>query len=325
MWFGSPSRFEKASPRPLPSVPRSSPSLDAHIGEGTVAVVAIENVGGAVVERGMTVGTHPGLGVPAPDFFFHRQIVDDIEIEIAVAVGIEEAGRGPPGPVADSGRFGHVLERRVAAIAQQGVAADVADVEVGIAVAVVVAPGYSHAVAAVLAAAVLSADEMSGRGLEEESVSDVAVVGVGALHEVEVEPVVAVEIDDRDAGPHVLAHPLLTDSEVSVAEVDSELRRGIAEQRRLVGAGCGADRPEHQQEEGDGNRSQGSHGGSFRASTTTVRSDARSPAGRRPRRCAPPVRAHRRRRAGAPERRRPLRSPSRTRGSPQRAGPDDSG
>ena len=52
------------------------------------------------------------------------------------------------------------------------------------------------------------------------------------LNEVEIEPAVAVEVGERDSGPHVFRHVLLASAEVAVSKRDAELFGGVVEVRR---------------------------------------------------------------------------------------------
>jgi hypothetical protein len=66
-------------------------------------------------------------------------VARDVEVEIAVGVGVEERAARAPAGGRDTGRRGHVLEGAVALVAKEEVGAPVRDVEVERAVAVVVA------------------------------------------------------------------------------------------------------------------------------------------------------------------------------------------
>ena len=70
------------------------PRRSRDVGEGAVAVVAVEDVGA---------------------------VVQDVEIEIAVAVVVGRGGAHAVAPVADAGLLGDVGERAVAVVAVEGV------------------------------------------------------------------------------------------------------------------------------------------------------------------------------------------------------------
>ena len=72
-------------------------------------------------------------------------VAGDVEIQIAVAVGVEERAARAPAAGGHSGAGGHVLERAVAAVAEQGVRAPVRDVEIETAVAVEIADARAAA------------------------------------------------------------------------------------------------------------------------------------------------------------------------------------
>ena len=77
-------------------------------------------------------------------------VVGDVQVQVAVAVDVQKAGPGADLlAVADAGRGGHVGERAVAVVAVQHVRAEVAHVEVRVAVVVVVADGDAQPVAGV--------------------------------------------------------------------------------------------------------------------------------------------------------------------------------
>ena len=68
-----------------------------------------------------------------------------VEVEVAVAVRIEEGGTRVPAGRLDPGVSGHVLEPAVAEVAIEHVAAEVGDEEIGPAVPVVVGHGHARA------------------------------------------------------------------------------------------------------------------------------------------------------------------------------------
>ncbi len=94
--------------------------------------------------------TAPGLG----GFHFVRefQVVPDEQVEIAVAVEVEESASGPQLRRIARRRGGggrHVAEGAVAVVVQQHVGAETADVDVRETVVVVVADGSTHDVAGI--------------------------------------------------------------------------------------------------------------------------------------------------------------------------------
>src|SRR5262249_7458313 len=132
------------------------------------------------------------------------------QIEAAVAIVVEERAAGPPARpraarVLESRRLRHVLERSVAAVAIETVLAEVADEEIVVAVAIVVADARALAPAA-------GAEPGAGRDVLERAVTLVAIQMIGrrlvrrksferrAVDEEQVEPPVFVVVDERDAG-----------------------------------------------------------------------------------------------------------------------------
>ena len=71
-------------------------------------------------------------------------IVDDHQIDKAVAVVVAECGARGPAPVGNAGLCGHVGKRAIAIIAIENVAAQTGDVEIGPAVVVVIADRSAH-------------------------------------------------------------------------------------------------------------------------------------------------------------------------------------
>ncbi len=134
----------------------------------------------------------------------------DVEIEVAVAVEVGKRRRGRPVAVAAQARAGrHVLERAVSLVAIKGIRPPAGDEEVGPAVVVVVADGDSVAVAPAH-----RGDARPGGHVLERAVAPVAEQPVAVfrglvwrrerppLHDVDVEPAVAVEIEQPDAAAH---------------------------------------------------------------------------------------------------------------------------
>ena len=120
-----------------------------------VAVVPVEDVGQGLVRVRVAVGPVALLRGPAhlvlPEA--PHAVVDDEEVQVAVAVVVEEArpdrpDLAPPGKLAGHpGGGGHVLEGAVAPVPVEDVPVDARHVEVGPAVVVEVARGRPHRVA----------------------------------------------------------------------------------------------------------------------------------------------------------------------------------
>src|SRR5580658_5935983 len=120
----------------------------ADVFEGAIAAIAIEDASGG----GESAWRAVGLPFVAADFAVLRvpeHVTRDEKIEMAVVIVIEEAGRAAPasGRYARFGRY--IRESPVAIIVIERIFSVVGDVEVGIAVIVVIADGHSHAVISV--------------------------------------------------------------------------------------------------------------------------------------------------------------------------------
>jgi len=179
------------------------------VGETAVAVVAKEGVGLGRVEAGMAeVGAAVddagafGGGVPL-------DIVDDKEVEMAVAIVVEPSGAdGPAAVVVKPGLRGDVFEAALAEVAIEGDAAEAGDEQIGEAVVVVVAGGGGDIVA--------GAGEAGGGGTvgkQEVTVVVEEAVGVSggglqaggkgrAVGKEEVEEPVVIGVKDGDAAGH---------------------------------------------------------------------------------------------------------------------------
>ena len=129
--------------------------LRAHVGEGAVAVVVVEDVGVAV-ETGRSAGDHHAF-VETRAGLRHRRglqvhvdVVGDEEIELAVAIVIDEgAARAPARLLAcDAGLLADVGEGAVAVVVVENVLAVVGDEQVVAAIVVVVADADALAPAA---------------------------------------------------------------------------------------------------------------------------------------------------------------------------------
>ena len=155
------------------------------------------------------------LGVP-------DDVVADVQVEVAVVVEVGEGRRRRPVAVAGQTRsLRDVLESPVPAIAIQGIGSPPGHEEVGVAVVVVVAD--RHAVAVALGHA---ADPRGVRHVFERAVAAVAEQAVAPgwlsriggesapLHEIDIEPAVAVVVDQADAASGELGE--LVDTRLAV-------------------------------------------------------------------------------------------------------------
>src|SRR5580658_7544758 len=120
----------------------------ADVFEGAIAAIAIEDASGG----GESAWRAVGLPFVAADFAVLRvpeHVTRDEKIEMAVVIVIEEAGRAAPASGRHAGLDGYIGESPIAIIVVERIFPVVGDVEVGIAVIVVIADGHAHAVVAV--------------------------------------------------------------------------------------------------------------------------------------------------------------------------------
>ena len=188
------------------------PGLLGVVAERAVAVVTVEPVlAPAQAER---AGHHldlfsPGRRPPRRQDFLERgvDVVGDVEVEIAVAVGVEEGRPGRPARAGDAGPLGDLLERAVAAVAVKPARAEAGDEEIDPAVVVVIARADA-------AAPAIAADAGALGHVLKSPAAHVAIQGVAALDaharrllvkcpgvdEEGVEPAIAVVVDERRPG-----------------------------------------------------------------------------------------------------------------------------
>ena len=188
------------------------------------------------------------------------RVVGHVEIEPAVAVIVDKGRRDTPAGIAGAGDGGGVREGAVAVVAIEPVGAEVGDIEVGPAVVVVVAGGDAHAVAA--------GADAAGRGDVDKARPSAAVgphlqvvavqpvdrsirrcradrVESTALHQVDIQIAVTVEVEQRPAGTHHLAEVEAAGHAVDMRKVEPAGRRDVDKQifsRRRGGGRRGQDR-----------------------------------------------------------------------------------
>ena len=183
-------------------------------------------------------------------------VVGDVEIDLAVAVVVEEGGaRREPG-VPDAGSRRDVLERPVAGVPVQPVRAEVREVEVHEPVVVVVGRGDAEPVGS-------RRQPGAARDVGERAVAVVAVHGRHGgprrwlprpgrrVHEDDVEPAVVVEIDEGTPGPEGLGKVLLAERAAHVAKREARGAGDVGEgDRGVPGLRLPRDRAHrHQQEQ----------------------------------------------------------------------------
>ncbi|MFO0890856.1 MAG: hypothetical protein U0790_17135 [Isosphaeraceae bacterium] len=129
-----------------PAVPRHARAL-GDVGEGTVAVVPVKDVGQACELARHPVERAPGLQISAERGLLRveSEVVRHEEVEVAVAVVVEEGGAEAPEGTAHPGLPGGVGET-ARVVPPEGILAISGDVEVRVAVAVVIGDGHSLAV-----------------------------------------------------------------------------------------------------------------------------------------------------------------------------------
>src|SRR5262249_25290225 len=121
----------------------------ADVFESAVATVAIEGAREAFEVLGMAINADAARGVATVAVVGGGPlgVVDDPEIEEAVAVVVEPARGDGPEAAFDAGLFGDVFEAAIAEISVERVAVDAGDEEVGATVVVVVGGRDAHGVA----------------------------------------------------------------------------------------------------------------------------------------------------------------------------------
>ena len=125
---------------------RQDARLAADIGECAVSVVAVKDVGQAVVHVGMAVGPSRS-GERQYLLFFGGEIhvSRHVEIDVAVVIDISEGATGAPQSGADAGIRSDVGEAPLAGIAVEPVEVGSRDVEIGPSIVVVVRRAGAHA------------------------------------------------------------------------------------------------------------------------------------------------------------------------------------
>ncbi len=170
-------------------------------------------------------------------------VARDVEVEIAVGVGVEERAARAPAGGRHAGRRSHVLEGAVALVAKEEVGAPVRDVEVERAVAVVVARADAVAPCGRVEARLLR--DILELQPAQVPVEDVAVRhALAALrelrgrHEIDVEPPVAVVVEEGDTTASRLEDVVFgRSSAVRLRREPARLleERGRGSRRRVVG------------------------------------------------------------------------------------------
>ena len=127
---------------------RRDPGALADILECAVAAVAIKNVGCSRELFRRTVGM-PLAAAALAVFRIPFHVAGDKQIQLAVVVIIKETRRNRPASSTDTRLRGHVSKAAIPVVMVKNVLSIAGDVEVGIAIIIVVADRDSHAVVAV--------------------------------------------------------------------------------------------------------------------------------------------------------------------------------
>ena len=155
------------------------------------------------------------------------QVVGHVEVQVAVIFHVEEGGAGAPVGTNDAGFGRNVAEGAVPVVAIEPIGSEVGDVDVPVAVIVVVANGNPHAIGAV------SLQPRPGGHLLETAVGQVAIervanrpggAGVGRQASVDqqnIQPPVVVVVEQGASGAYRLHQVLLVGSASLVPEIDA--------------------------------------------------------------------------------------------------------
>ena len=140
-----------------------------HVPEAAAAQVLVEPVGDAVVVARITVGSDVLQLAVGTGFEAGLQVVGHVEIQVTVIVHVEKGGAGAPVGTTDAGFGRNVAEGSVPVVAKERIGSEVGDVDVPVAVVVVIAHGNPHAVGTV------SLQPRLGGHLLEPAVGQVAI------------------------------------------------------------------------------------------------------------------------------------------------------
>ena len=127
------------------------------------------------------------------------QIVGQVKIQQPVPVVVGESGAGPPAGIGDPRSPAHVLEGAVAQVSVEHIGTHVGDVDVHVAIVVVVSEGAPHAVGRIPDSGLVG-------DVEKGPVPPVSKQPVRALavDEIDVHPAVAIVVQNTAAGTHGL-------------------------------------------------------------------------------------------------------------------------
>jgi hypothetical protein len=122
--------------------------LRAHVRERALPVVAIEDVGDGWIDERVAVHANAPLGIPAEAIVRLRriEIVGHEQVEVAVAVDVEERAARAPTREPDTGRASDIGEHTIAAVSVQDIRTVVGDVQVDSPIVVDIARARAHTV-----------------------------------------------------------------------------------------------------------------------------------------------------------------------------------
>src|SRR5690348_10635386 len=167
----------------------------------------------------MAVGTIAFAPVTAPDVLVEipLDVSGHDEIEPAIPIEIDPARTRRPASSGDTCLFRYVCECPITVVVIQDVSPQIGDIDIRATIIVVVADGDSHAVESAqhssllrdigeCAVAVVPVEPIPELrvGLVRFATSRHRVLKLRAIHEVNVQPAVSVEIEERDSSNHRL-------------------------------------------------------------------------------------------------------------------------
>ncbi len=218
----------------------------ADIGEGALAVVAIEHARQALVVQRVAIHPDAALRIAAEPIVGpgRVEVVGDEEIQVAVAIGVQERAAGAPAWQPDAGGARDVGEDAVAGVPVERVGAVVGDVQVHATVVVHVACARTLAV--------LGGPDRRRRGdigeLSRPGVAEQPVTGArrhggigerAAIHHEHVHPPVGVVVEEHRARSHRLDEKLVRAGAVDVLNREAGSLGDVLErERRRSGRGA---------------------------------------------------------------------------------------
>jgi hypothetical protein len=222
------------------AAPVEHAGLAADVGEGAVAVVAVEHRPQRREVERVAVDAELLAGVAAEHLVVHARVhvVDDEEVHVTVAIDVRPgAARTERRRPAGACRARHVGERLAPVVVEEHVRSDVGDVDVDPAVVVVVGGAAAHAVAGMRQAGgrrhVL---ERAVAAIVEQPVARAPRHGLiderAAVHEQRVLPAVVVVVEEQPAAAHDFVEVTRRTGAAHVREVQAGRHGDVLELRR---------------------------------------------------------------------------------------------